>query len=94
MEDAKKIDIWEGIFEKLNKIKASNDLTDKVVALINDLEKRGDDRIREISEAYFSITRAIKNEEDMSRVPWKVLEYLETHHLDLYRQIQTSKLQT
>ncbi len=84
--------IWKVVLEEIKKIKASNDLTDRLVGLISHLSERGDERIHGISEAYFSITRAIKTEEDVSRVPWRVLEYLEANHLDLYREVLTMAL--
>lgn len=82
------ISIEENIRE-IEKATAGVNLATKIVILVNDLSEKGDKRTNEIIEAYFSIT---KTEEGFSRVPWRVLEYFETNHLDLYRRIQTMAL--
>lgn len=81
--------IWKVVLEEIKKIKASHDLTDRLVGLISYLSERGDERIHKIGDAYFSIVRT---EKDVSRVPWRFLEYLEVNHLDLYREVLTMAL--
>ena len=77
--------------QKLDEIKANSDLTNKLILLITDLGEKKDERIDDIAAAYLTI---LKTEKDISRIPWRFLGYLETHHLDLYRQVQTYKPQT
>lgn len=84
-------EILRSASQKIDEIRANTDLTNRIIWLINDLSEKGDERIRGIGDAYSSILRT---EKDISRVPWRVLEYLEANHLDLYRIVQTSKLQT
>ena len=79
----------ENNLEKISQTEEDSRLVIRMTSVIAGLGERHDERIDEIAKAYYSI---VKEEKDISRVPWRFLEYLEANHRDLYREVQTASI--